>query len=373
MKIAIVCDDLIQFGGAEKMLMALLEIWKDAPLYTSVASKEWAEICAKKGVELHTSFMQRIPFAAKANRYLAPFFLHILAFQSFDFSGFDVVLSLSSRLSHHIITGPQTKHICYLQTPGRMFWEPFDYFQNESYGFLKPLKELAHIFLSWPLSVMRIMDYFASKRIDYIISNSTNARKRVKKYFGIDSEVVNPFVDLEKFRAVPHHSDGYFLVITRLVSWKKVDIAIKACEDKGISLKIVGDGPDKERLKNIAGPNTIFMGYVQEEEKLRLLQGCMAVINTQLEDFGIVPLEAMACGKPVIAFGEGGVLETVEPGITGEFFYEQTPEALRETLVKFDPGKYNSANCIAKARQFSKEKFKQKIMKFIIMYTSKTC
>jgi glycosyltransferase involved in cell wall biosynthesis len=365
MKIAVVCDDLIQFGGAEKVLLTILEIWKDAPLYISVASAEWVDLCREKGITLHTSFMQKIPFAAKLNRYLAPFFLYIIAFQSFDFSEFDIVLSLSSRFSHHIITKPQTKHVCYMHTLGRMFWEPFDYFQNEDYGILEPLKKFAAYFLSLPLSVIRVMDYFSSKRIDYVISNSITTKMRVKKYLGIDSEVINPPVDLDEFRGKDHSPGDYFLIITRLISWKRVDIAIKACEDRGTPLKIVGEGPDKKRLKSISGSNTEFLGYVDDVEKTKLLKGCRAVINTQLEDFGIVPLEALACGKPVIAFGKGGVLETVEPGISGEFFYEQTPESLKEKLEKFDLGKYNPKNCIQRAKEFSKVKFKQKMLEYI--------
>jgi glycosyltransferase involved in cell wall biosynthesis len=365
MKIAIVCDDLVQFGGAEKVVMTILEIWKDAPLYTSVASDEWVDLCSKKGINLHTSFMQKIPFAAKMNRYLAPFFLYIIAFQSFDFSEFDIVLSLSSRFSHHIITKPQTKNICYMHSPGRMFWEPFEYFQNEAYGFLKPLKKLAPYFLILPLSVIRVMDYFSSKRIDHVISNSITAKTRVKKYYGIDSKVINPPVNLEEFQEKNCSLGDYFLIITRLISWKRVDIAIEACEDKGVPLKIAGDGPDKKRLRGMSCNNTEFLGYVDGEKKTKLLNGCRAVINTQLEDFGIVPLEALACGKPVIAFGKGGVLEIIEPGITGEFFYEQTPESLKKILDKFDESKYNPENCIQRAREFSREKFKQKMIEYV--------
>jgi glycosyltransferase involved in cell wall biosynthesis len=190
-------------------------------------------------------------------------------------------------------------------------------------------------------------------------------KNRVKKYYGIDSEIISPFVNFDKFPEKKSSLGNYFLIITRLVSWKRVDIAIKAIKNMRISLKIVGEGPDKERLKGMANHNTELLGFVNENEKISLIKGCIAVINTQLEDFGIVPLEALANGKPVIAYGKGGVLETIEPGITGEFFYEQTPEALMEILEKFNPGKYNPEICIERAKRFSKEKFKKKIIEFI--------
>ena len=375
MKLAIVCDDLIQFGGAERVLMAALEMWKEAPVYTSVASQEWIDRCKDNGIELHTSCMQKIPYASKLNRYLAPFFLHIIAFQSFDFSNYDVVLSFSARFAHHIITKPRTKHICYMHSPGRMFWEPFEYFENESYSVLSPIKKLAVFFLSLPLSIIRVLDYVASKRVDLFVSNSKTAQRRIKKYYGQESKVIYPFIDLDKnfidFSKEKEElkkdgeSKDYFLIITRLVSWKKVEIAIKACEEMGISLKIVGEGPDKERLISLAGSNTKFVGYVGEREKIEMFKGCKALINTQLEDFGIASLEALACGKPVIAYGSGGVLETIEPGITGEFFYKQTSDCLKELLVKFDSTKYNPETCIERSNRFSKDKFKKEIFDLI--------
>jgi glycosyltransferase involved in cell wall biosynthesis len=363
MKIALVCDDLIQFGGAEKVVLAVCEIWKDAPLYTSVASKNWIKICKEKDIDLRTSFMQKVPFSVQLNRYLAPFMLHTLAFQNFDLSGYDVVLSMSSRFAHHVITGPGTTHICYMHSPGRMFWEPFGYFENESYGLLKVIRKLALPFLAPPLSVLRIVDWISSKRIDRIISNSETTRVRIKKYYARDSEIIHPFADLE-VGGEPAKGD-YFLVISRLLAWKKIDIAIEACKALDVKLKIIGEGPDKKRLLNIGQGKVEFLGHVDDERKFGLLKGCKALINTQLEDFGIVPLEAMTCGRPVIAYGKGGVLETVIPGKTGEFFYEQTSESLKNKLEIFDSSKYNAQDCRNRASEFSKEKFKAKIKNYV--------
>lgn len=363
MKIALVCDDLIQFGGAEKVVLAVCEIWKDAPLYTSVASKDWIKICKEKGIDLRTSFMQNVPFSVKLNRYLAPFMLHTLAFQNFDLSEYDVILSMSSRFAHHVITKPGTIHICYMHSPGRMFWEPFSYFENESYGLLKVIKKLALPFLALPLSILRIIDLVSSIRIDRIISNSETTKARVKKYYSRESEIIYPFVDLEVGGEAV--KGDYFLVISRLLSWKKIDIALEACKMLGVRLKIIGDGPDKSRLQKLSGGNVEFLGHSDDEKKFELLKGCRALINTQLEDFGIVPLEAMTCGRPVIAFGKGGALETVIAGRTGEFFYEQTAESLKNKLENFDSGKYNAQDCRNRASEFSKEKFKAKIKNYV--------
>lgn len=363
MKIAIVHDDLIQFGGAEEVLLAMCEIWPKAPVYTAYASKKWQKICLEKGIELRTSFMQKLPFIEKIYRYYAPFMLHVLAFESFDFSGFDVVLSSSARFSHGVITKATTKHICYMNSPGRMFWEAKDYFEGETYGFLKAIKFLAQPFLKIPLSHLRLWDFTAAQRIDHVIANSETARKKIKKYHGRDSEIIYPFVNCQDFSRVTPSEGNYFLVITRLVSWKRVDIAVKACSHLGVKLKVAGKGPEKEKLERLAGPTVEILGYV--EEKKDLLANCRAVIVTQREDFGIVPLEAMASGRPVIAYGAGGVLETVVPKETGEFFNDQTWESLEGVLKGFDPKKYSKKLCRLRAEKFDKAVFKKQLKDFV--------
>jgi glycosyltransferase involved in cell wall biosynthesis len=365
MKLAIVCDDLIQKGGAEKIVEAMSDLFPEAPIYTSVASSEWLEKYKKKNREVKTSFLQKFPFSEKINRYYSPFLLHILAFESFDFSNFDVVLSSSSRYAHFIVTKPETKHICYMHSPGRMFWEPFDYFESEGFGILKPLKFLAGSFLKLPLSYIRMADLNASKKVDVFLANSKTSQRRIKKYYRRDSKIVYPFIDFEKFSDVKPELGNYFLIITRLSSWKKVEIAISACEKLGENLKIIGEGPDLKRLKSMSGPNTEFLGYVSEEEKIETIRNCKAVIITQKEDFGIVPLEAMACGKPVIAFGAGGALETVLQGRAGEFFEEQKPLSLEKTLLEFDADKYDSDLCKSRASDFDRKIFEEEIRKAV--------
>jgi glycosyltransferase involved in cell wall biosynthesis len=371
MKIAIVCDDLIQFGGAENIVEALSDIYPDAPIYTSIASKEWIKRFKDKGREVITSFLQKFPFSVKLNRYYSPFLLHALAFESFDLSDFDLVISSSSRFAHFVITKPTTKHICYMHSPGRMFWESLDYFENENYGILKPIKKLAIPFLSLPLTYLRIADFNASKKVDKFIANSKTTQKKIWKYYGRESEIINPFVDIDNFKNVVSEDGDYFLILTRLASWKKIDIAIEACENLNIKLKILGYGPDMNRLKSLStSNNTEILGYRDDNEKIDILRKCKAVIVTQKEDFGIVPLEAMACGKTVIAFKSGGVLETIVNGVTGKFFEEQTSDSLSKVLKEFNPKEFKSEDCINRARDFRKEAFLDRIKNIVLNNSS---
>jgi glycosyltransferase involved in cell wall biosynthesis len=368
MKLAIVCDDLIQNGGAEKLLEFVSKMFPEAPIYTSVATKAWLQKFKNRNVPVYTSFLQKFPFAVKLNRVYSVFLLHIFAFESFDFSKFDLVLSMSSRYAHFVITKPATVHVCYNNSPGRMFWEQQDYFEHEAVFGIGFLRQLVQIFLSVPLSVIRVLDYCAAQRVDYFISNSVVTQKRIKKYYGCKSVLINPFADVKvptNFEESKKPSELFYLVITRLVAWKRVDIAIKACESLGARLKVVGTGPDMARLRNLADINTQILGHVSEEEKLQLLLNCTALINTQSEDFGIVPVEAMALGKPVIAYRSGGALETVIEGKTGEFFNEQTADCLAKTLKKFNAANFKKTDCITQAANFTKQKFAKNITEFL--------
>ncbi len=365
MKLAIICDDLIQKGGAEKIVDALSDIFPDAPIYTSIASKEWLKKLEDKNRVVKTSFLQKFPFSVKLNRYFVPFLLNILAFESFDLSDYDVVLSSSSRFAHFIVTKPGTKHVCYMHSPGRMFWQPFDYFEDESFGVFKPLKFLARWFLKLPLSYIRMKDFEVSKKVDVFIANSKTTQRRIKKYYGRDSEIVYPFVDFDKYKNVEPAKGDFFLVITRLVSWKKVDIAIKAFNELNKELRVIGDGPDINRLRSLAGSSIKFLGYASDEEKIENIRKCQAVIVTQKEDFGIVPLESMACGKPIIAFGKGGATESILPGITGEFFEDQRASYLKRVVENFNSDKYSFGECKKRALEFDREIFEKEIKKII--------
>ena len=361
MKVAIVCDDLVQQGGAEKIVEAVSGIFPDAPIYTTVATKTWREHFLSKNRKVVTSFLQKFPFAAKLNRYYSVCYFHVLAVESFDFSNYNLVFSISSRYAHFALTNPETKHICYMNTPGRMFWEPFDYFEKEDFGVPNFLKGTAMFFVRPFISLMRLADVPAMKRVDLVISNSKTTQDRLKKYHGVDSSITYPFCSLPP-EVKNGTKDDYYLILTRLASWKRVDIAIRACERAGKKLKIAGEGPDIKRLLSLAGKNVEFLGRVSDEKKWELLAGCRALINTQKEDFGIVPLEAMASGKPVIAYKAGGALETVVEGETGVFFEEQTSGALSSCIEKFEKMTFEPDSCIKRAEQFSFENFKCSIL-----------
>lgn len=362
MKLAIVCDDIIQFGGAEKIVEELSDMYPNAPIYTSVVSKKWLERFSQKGRAVKTSFLQKFPFSVKLNRYYSPFFLHTLAFESFDFSDFDIVISSSSRFAHHIITKPKTKHICYMHCPGRMFWEPDAYFENEKFGFLKPFRFLLRSLLNLSLCYLRIIDFNAAQKVDIFIANSQSTKEKIKKYYKRESEVIHPFIDCKNFENVSPDSSDYFLVVTRLAPWKRVDIAIEACNALELPLRVYGEGPDFERLKSLASPTVEILGYLDDKDKTDVMRNCKALVVTQKEDFGIVPLEVMACGKPVIAYNSGGVLESVIEGETGEFFDQQTSDCLANILRSFDPKKYSPADCKERARSFDRSFFQEEIL-----------
>lgn len=365
MKIALVCDDLIQRGGQERVMEAVAEIWPEADIYTSVASEYWIERFKRIGRNIHTSFMQSFPFVLRLNRVYSAFALHTLAMEAFDFTDYDVVITISSRYAHQVNTRPEQVHICYMNSPGRMFWEPRHYFNN---GFLE---RLSYRLISPYLMYARVNDFVAANRIDHIIANSNNSRNKVLKFLRKQAVVIYPFIDLEKIPneiAVAPDRNRYCTVVTRLSSWKRVDIAIEACIRGNLKLKIIGEGSDMPRLRKIANENgnIELLGYVPDDEKYKILANSSCLINTQFEDFGIVPLEAMACGVPVVAYGKGGATETVIENKTGLFFDTQTPESLLDALKTLEKTNFSKTDCVERAREFSKEVFKTKIKQFVL-------
>lgn len=372
MKVALVHDDLIQHGGAERLFEAMLEIWPQASVFTSMAVELWINklsgSSALKTGKLKVSFMQKLPFKKRLFRHYFP--LYPLAFESFDFSGFDIVLSSSARFAHGVVTRPETLHLAYINSPGRMFWEAASYYYRP--GLLKTM-------LTPFLSYLRLWDRIAAQRPDFIIANSKTPQARVKKYWGRNSAVIYPFVDLERFTlmgAALHSSDShptgggisadeYYLIVSRLVAWKRIDLAIKACNNLRLNLLVIGEGPDKKHLKRLAGPTIEFKGRVSDQDMVGYYRNCQALVVTQKEDFGIAPLEAMACGRPVVALRLGGTLETVVEGKTGEFFYPQTVEALEHILRLFNPKRYHPENCCRQAERFGKRRFKQELKDFV--------
>ncbi len=337
------------------MVEAFLELYPEAPVYTSfLSSRNLPE--SVMSWDVRTSFVQRLPFLHQvAQRYIP---LFPLAFESFDFSSYDVVLSSSSACAKGILTGPRTLHICYCHTPLRYAWEPH---LDARLRFASPAVRAGSNLL---LHYLRLWDRLAADRVDHFIANSRNIAAKIAKYYRREATVIHPPVDVERFP--PAGGSGrYFLVLSRLVAYKRVELAVEAFTRLGLPLKVAGDGPERRRLEAMAGPTIEFCGYAADGEVPALIDGCVALVFPGEEDFGIVPVEAMAAGKPVIGLGRGGLLETVVDGETGILFPEATAASLIEGVSRFAPGDFDPESISRHAAAFSKERFKREIEEFV--------
>jgi len=354
MKVALVYDRVNKFGGAERVLLALHEIWPKAPLFTAVYNPKTALWAGK--FKVIPSFLNKFPFAKR--RHEAYPHLMPLAFESFAFDDYDVVISITSEAAKGIITKPETLHICYCLTPTRYLWSGYeDYFSSSVFRF----------FSSPMVAYLRRWDKIAAQRPDIYLVTCENVKKRIKKYYRRDAEVIYPPVDTRQFHPKTYNltPKTYFLLVSRLVGYKKVDLAVEAFNQLKLPLKIIGSGAQMGKLKRMAKSNIQFLGELTGKRLLGYYQRCQAVIFPQEEDFGLVPLEAQACGKPVIAFRGGGALETVVEGKTGVFFSPQTTQALAQAVKKFDRAKFNPQVCRQQAEKFGQERFKKEIKKLI--------
>lgn len=349
MQVAIVHDDLVQWGGAERVLLAISEVFPQAPIYTAVFNRKNKILVEKlKGKKIITSFMQNIPGVVSLYKTLLP--LYPIAFEQFDFSGYDLVISHTTRFAKSVITKPGTHHICYCHTPPRFLWN----FSDENVAnILKPY-----------LSFLRIYDDVSAKRVDYFLSGSKNSKDRIKKVYKKDSKILYPFVDSTFFNTETF-SGGYFLIIGRLNKYKRVDLAIEVFNELNQNLKVVGVGPELSNLKAKANRNIQFLESLSENTLLSIIAGCKALLVTGEEDFGLTALEAQAMGKPVIAFKKGGSLETVIENETGIFFNHQNIDSLKDALGRFKSFKFNKNSCKMNAKNFSKEIFKENLAKFV--------
>lgn len=358
MKVALIHDHLAQDGGAEKVLKVLAEMFPDAPIYTLLYEEKNA-LKYYQGRRIETSVIQKLPGGIRHYQWYMPFMP--IAVEFFDLSGYDLVISDASAFAKGVITPLDTLHICYCHTPTRYLW-------SDTHQYIKELKYNKYFkkIISFVLNYIRIWDRLAADRVDSYIANSATVKRRIQKYYRRDSAVIYPPVEIEKFFISPRVED-YFLTGCRLAPYKRVDLAVEACRQAGKKLKVFGDGVDLPRLKKIAGDcaDIEFLGRVDDEAKADLYAKCQAFIHPQEEDFGITAVEAMASGRPVIAFRKGGAAETVVEGVTGEFFDAQTPAALAEKLKNFDAGKYNCEVIRGCAEKYSVEKFKTEMKKFI--------
>lgn len=352
-KVAIVHDWLNGFAGMEQVLTALLEIFPKAPIYTSVYNPETTK--SFEDQQIFTTYLQKFAIFRKKHQLAIPFMPQ--AFESLDLKGYDILISITTGPAKGIITQPDQLHICYNNTPTRYLWKLGG--DNRTSGALR--SRIAH--------KLRIWDYLAAQRPDIYLSNSINVQKRTEKIYRRKSEVVYPPVETNKFTDLERSPADYYLSVGRLVGYKKIDLIVEACCKAKVKLKVVGEGPELGLLKKIASESSQnqieLMGRVSDGERDRLYSEAKAFIFASEEDFGIVPVEAMSAGCPVIAYGKGGALETVVDGKTGLYFKEQTADSLMDAIKRFENMTFSEKEIRQQAQKFAKEVFQKQILAIV--------
>jgi len=408
MKVALIHDYLIRFGGAERVLLELAEMFPEAPIYTFLYDQEkMGEWFSSERVR--PSFLQKFPqFLRRRHKWLLP--LMPIVPETFDLREFDLVISSSSAFAKGVVVRPKTTHISYCHNAARFLWDySAEYLSQQKLGAFRQIVA-SNIF-----SYLRIWDRSASKRVDYFVANSRTTASRIKKYYSQDSKVIYPPVNLAVFDgskndfqkhkispsdenftrqadslSVPQKQDGtmlarqlerfeshifspslalgdYFLIVSQLTPYKKIDVAVEAFNKLGLSLVIIGEGPQEEYLRSIAKENIKILGWLGDEETAEYYKNCFAFIFPGEDDFGIAPVEAMSWGKPVLALDFGGAKETVLPGMTGEFFEAATPEVLADGVRRLRDNYKNYSPLVIRkwSEKFSKERFRQEFAEFV--------
>lgn len=346
MRVAIVHDYLNQYGGAERVLEALHDLYPDAPVYTSIYDPE-AMPPSYRTWDIRTSFIQRLPGWKKHFRRY--FLLYPSAFESFDLSAYDLIISSSSAYAKGVIPRPDAVHVCYCHTPMRFAWRTNDYIEREQ------LRGPVRSVLPLALTYVRLWDVVTANRVDVFVANSREVARRIRRYYGREAEVVPPPVDLPPY--APRSPADFYLAGGRLIPYKRIELAVEAFNHLRLPLKIFGDGRDRRRLERLAGPTIEFLGWVDETTRRDLFARCRGFVFPGEEDFGITPVEAMAAGRPVIAYGAGGALETVIEGVTGRFFYEPTATALAAAVLAAQHDTYDALTIRRHAEHFGRERF----------------
>ncbi len=352
MKVALVYDRVNKFGGAERVLQVLHELFPDAPLFTGVYDKRhaaWADV-----FEAKSSFLNTIPFFRNHHEFIP--FLMPFAFESFSFNEFDVVISVTSEAAKGIITRPGTRHICYCLTPTRYLWSHYEeYFGNSFFRHItKPL-----VFL------LRAWDSVASTRPDQYVAISKTVAKRIQTYYNRASGIIHPPIDTDFFVPGTQARKDFYLVVSRLVPYKRVDLAIEACARLNKKLIVVGVGSQEQYLRSRAGKSIEFAGFLTDSALRSYYQTCKALLFAQVEDFGLTPLEAQSCGTPVVAYKSGGASETVVEPETGVFFEEQSVDSVMNAIIQFEKLSFEPHNCRRNAEKYSISVFKEQFRKAV--------
>jgi len=354
--IALIHDHLAQNGGGERVLAVLQEFFPDAPTFTTVWDKKKADPLFNDK-DIRTSFIQRWPFGIRKYQWYLPFMP--VAFEHFDMTPYSLIISSNSALAKGIIAPEGSTHVCYCYTPTRYLWtDRNEYIDN--LGLPRLVKSALSVYLNY----LRVWELEAAPRVDNFIAISRVVQERIKHYYKRESAIIYPPVDVDKFR-VGQGSGKYYVTGGRLTNYKRFDVTVMAFSKLGIPLYVYGDGPEREHLESISNSNVKFLGRVPDDKLNKLYQDAIAFINPQVEDFGLTMIEAQACGRPVIAFNQGGALDIIQDGVSGTFFDEQSWEALADTIIRFDPSKFDSMAIRAHAETFSIASFKTQFFEYL--------
>lgn len=360
MRVAIIHDWLVTIAGAEKVLSEILKLYPDADLYSMVDFLSDKEREVLGGKSASVSFIQKLPLAKSKYRGYLP--LMPFAVEQFDLSSYDLVISSSYAVAKGVITGPNQLHICYCHSPMRYAWDLQHQYLRES-GLEKGLKSYL---VRWLLHKIRGWDYRTSNGVDHFISNSDYIGKRIQKVYNRTSTTIYPNVAVNDFE-LTHEKDDYYFTASRLVPYKQIDLIVRSfTKMPEKKLVVIGDGPQMKKITASAGNNVVILGYQDFKTLKSYMQKAKGFVFAAEEDFGIIPVEAQACGTPVIAYGKGGLLETVIDGKTGVFFNEQTEDSLIAAINDFEGRTHFDPDEIrANAERFSTEQFSDKLSAFI--------
>lgn len=357
MKLVLAHDYLVQMGGAERVVAAMSEAFPNAPIYTSACARDelW-EVFRDR--DIRTTWMQRLPGVTHHTHFKKYFPLYPWAFRAFGAIEAEAAWISSSTFAKYLRFAPGVRTVCYLHNTTRFLWQTGDYLDREvSSGFLNRAVRLA-------LPLLREQDRAAAAGFTVLLANSENVRRRVRDFYGLEAEVLHPPVETSQF-SISREDDGYYLVVSRLIGYKNIELPVRAFSQTGRRLVVLGEGPYLARLQSMAGPNVEFVGRASEAEVRTRYAKCLALIVPGEEDFGITPVEAMACGKPVVAFGRGGALETVVDGVTGVFFHEDSTEALLDAVARCEAGSWDPERIRRHAEGFAKEIFVEKTKRIL--------